>query len=59
MGMPVTPQWDQEDYAFYNDGSESASTLIGSGGSADTQCRYDLLLPAGDWRDRRILQPGS
>jgi hypothetical protein len=33
MGMPTVPVWTQEDYAFYNDGTESGATIIGSAGA--------------------------
>lgn len=30
MGMPVEPIWEAEQYAFYNDGTESGSTIVGT-----------------------------
>ena len=36
MGMPIDANWTQEDYAFYEDGTESGSTLIGSAGAQQT-----------------------
>ena len=49
MGAPVYPIWQQADYAFYDDDTESDSTLIGSAGSQQTldtdtiyQCRLAI-----------------
>ena len=36
MGMPIEPSWQQEDFAFYSDGSESGATIIGSAGAQQT-----------------------
>lgn len=45
MGAPVNPIWNQQSYAFYNDGTESASTIIGAANasqSLDTDTTYQL-----------------
>ena len=36
MGQPVDPQWEQEDYAFYTDGTETGAVIIGSAGAQQT-----------------------
>lgn len=36
MGMPVEPVWEQEDYAFYSDGTESGASIIGTRGTQQT-----------------------
>ena len=51
MGMPVTPVWAQEDYAFYNDGTEDVATIIGSAGTQQTlnvDTVYHCRLAIGD-----------
>jgi len=51
MGMPVPPIWTQEDYAFYADGTESGSVIVGSAGaqqSLDVDTIYFCRLAVSD-----------
>jgi hypothetical protein len=56
MGMPVEPVWEQEAFAFYQDGTESGSTLIGSANAQQTltvNTIYQLRVVVAD------TQPGT
>lgn len=51
MGAPIDPIWEQEDYAFYTDGSETGAVIIGSAGSQqtlDVDTAYHCRLAVGD-----------
>jgi len=54
MGKTVNPVWQQQDYAFYSDGTESGATIIGSAGTQQSidvdvafHCRLAIAETAG------------
>ena len=60
MGAPVDPIWEQEDYAFYTDGTETDAVIIGTTGSQQTlevDTAYHCRLAIGDTNGTNKTNP--